>query len=362
MTINALQLEYFQCYEDAIIEFHPKFNVIIGTSDKGKSSIIRAIKWAIENQPNSDWLSSFADKGKACSSAIEFQEETYVLRRKKGVKNTYSYADEVGEEHDPEAFRKDVPDEIRAITRMDKRNIKSQHDPYFMFQDSSGAVARSLNKAVGNDDINIFFKRVDSIIDSSKRESNRLEGEIKQNQEQVDSLSYVKKASETIIFIDKLLSNRKAATKERESIQQTIDAIEKAKNEKARHKEFLKIEPQYDKIKSLLVKINDIKKEKKGLTDLVETLESDIEFKKEAADYLLVATEPYQKLRTLLIEIKEARQERLEITDIVNDINERKTYSQTVKKELIKLNSQYVDMLKEAKICPTCGQSTEEIE
>ena len=52
--INTLQIEGFQSHDSTEIELSKGVNVIIGSSDSGKSSIIRACKWAFQNRPQSD--------------------------------------------------------------------------------------------------------------------------------------------------------------------------------------------------------------------------------------------------------------------------------------------------------------------
>ncbi len=38
MRINQIHLKNFRCYEDVSIEFHPRFNVLVGINGTGKTS------------------------------------------------------------------------------------------------------------------------------------------------------------------------------------------------------------------------------------------------------------------------------------------------------------------------------------
>ena len=48
---KGLEIENFESHKDTQIDFDNGVNAIIGTSDSGKSSIRRAIEWAIHNRP-----------------------------------------------------------------------------------------------------------------------------------------------------------------------------------------------------------------------------------------------------------------------------------------------------------------------
>lgn len=43
MRIDQLRLQNFRCFEDQTFNFHPQFNLLIGTNGKGKSSLIQAL-------------------------------------------------------------------------------------------------------------------------------------------------------------------------------------------------------------------------------------------------------------------------------------------------------------------------------
>ncbi|WP_035425703.1 AAA family ATPase, partial [Halalkalibacterium ligniniphilum] len=61
-TINTVRLENFQSHLDTSIDFSTGLNVIVGQSDSGKTSILRAIRWVLYNQPRgTDFMRVGAD-------------------------------------------------------------------------------------------------------------------------------------------------------------------------------------------------------------------------------------------------------------------------------------------------------------
>lgn len=53
VKISSIELHNFQSYENTKIDLSPGFNVIVGESRQGKSTILRAIRWVATNKPNS---------------------------------------------------------------------------------------------------------------------------------------------------------------------------------------------------------------------------------------------------------------------------------------------------------------------
>ena len=47
--IKSLHIQNFQSHKKTTLKFHKGINVVIGQSDSGKSAIIRALNWTINN-------------------------------------------------------------------------------------------------------------------------------------------------------------------------------------------------------------------------------------------------------------------------------------------------------------------------
>ena len=54
--ITKVHLENFQSHKNTSLEFDRGLNVILGNSDSGKTAILRAIKWALYNEPQGDYF------------------------------------------------------------------------------------------------------------------------------------------------------------------------------------------------------------------------------------------------------------------------------------------------------------------
>ncbi len=76
--IQRVLIQGFQSHEDTCIEFDKNFNVITGASNAGKTSVFRAILWAIDNKPLG---TDFIMAGKpSCKVRVVYDDGTFIER------------------------------------------------------------------------------------------------------------------------------------------------------------------------------------------------------------------------------------------------------------------------------------------
>jgi len=52
MYIRRIEILNFQCHGKLALDFGPGLNAIVGESDKGKTAVLRAVRWVLFNQPD----------------------------------------------------------------------------------------------------------------------------------------------------------------------------------------------------------------------------------------------------------------------------------------------------------------------
>jgi len=52
MVVEKITIKNFQSHEETELQFSSGVNVIVGSSDSGKSAILRALKWVVQNKPS----------------------------------------------------------------------------------------------------------------------------------------------------------------------------------------------------------------------------------------------------------------------------------------------------------------------
>jgi len=142
MFIN-LKIRNFQPHGRFTIDLDPHVTTIVGPSDRGKSSIIRALRWLCTNQPAGN---AHIKEGKKFSAVRLKVDDNVIIRKRSASKNTYSLN---GEEF--KSFGSDVPDSIAKLLNLGPVNFQQQHDSPFWLSDTAGQVSRSLNAVVDLD-------------------------------------------------------------------------------------------------------------------------------------------------------------------------------------------------------------------
>ncbi|GAB6932166.1 AAA family ATPase [Calditerricola satsumensis] len=109
-AIRRVVIENFQSHERSELEFSPGLNVIVGPSDSGKSAIVRALRWALFNQPRgSDFVRAGAD---SCRVTVCFDDGTVIVRERTAARNRYRVRTPDGREQVFEGFGTGVPDAV----------------------------------------------------------------------------------------------------------------------------------------------------------------------------------------------------------------------------------------------------------
>jgi DNA repair ATPase RecN len=135
--IEQIRIKNFQAHEDLTIEMD-RVVTLTGPSDVGKSSAIRALRWAALNVP----VSSLIRDG-AKQASVELIVDGRKIVRSRGSENAYRL-----DEQEYKAFRTDVPDAIAKLLNMTEVNFQGQHDPIYWFSSTAGDVSRQLNAVV----------------------------------------------------------------------------------------------------------------------------------------------------------------------------------------------------------------------
>jgi len=140
-VIDSLHVENFQSHKYTKLELSRGINVIVGSSDSGKTALIRALRWLICNRPQGQefqsswggptWVEIVAD-GVIITRTRSSSDNLYLLK----ARDTSKFA----------ALRGDVPQEIAQALNINEINLQQQFDMPFLLNESPGVVAQHFNK------------------------------------------------------------------------------------------------------------------------------------------------------------------------------------------------------------------------
>lgn len=201
--LDSIRLENFQSHKDTLIEFSPHVNVITGPSSNGKSSIMRGVRWVMENRPSGAGFVSYWNRDKK-GNPVDF---TRVTMEKNGVKiSRFKDADSNGYSVGENVFGAmgtDVPDLVGSTLQLTELNVQKQLDPHFLLSLSAGDVAKYLNGLVNLSLIDEVMSKADSDIRKNKADILTAETAKDKAVKDLVGLSWVEKAEKLLATYDK---------------------------------------------------------------------------------------------------------------------------------------------------------------
>ena len=124
--IDFVNVVNFQIWEDVTIELED-FNVIKGSSNSGKSSLVRAINMVLNN----DWHKSWLRQGEKDSTVeIHFTDGTFI-RRTRGSQNLVEIKLKDEDSNTWSGFGNTYPEEVLRFLSISEENCSYQFDQHF---------------------------------------------------------------------------------------------------------------------------------------------------------------------------------------------------------------------------------------
>lgn len=292
--IDRIQLQNFQSHEDATIELAPMLTTIVGPSDSGKSSIIRALRWVFLNEPAGTQYMRVGTQDTFV--LITYTDGSSILRARSKSANYYVLKDSEGETTRLEGFGQNVPVEVEEFSGIHKIgisgkdaiavNLSEQLENAFLLGEKASVRAEAISKLAGTDTID----RAHTIAGKDKFTANRdisqlilREQELLAQMEQYDDLETEKIQ---IDHFELLLERIEAKEKELLPLQQL-----KAKYTFVNHRilEEQKTLEQYESLETLVHMVERIElfdDKRQNLSYLFHRMESNDAQTKKGSDIL----------------------------------------------------------------------------
>lgn len=274
--IEILTIDNFQSHKKTTLALHPNVNVIVGSSDSGKSAILRAFNWLLKNRPAGDSYRS--NWGGITHVGLLLNSETDIAHTRTDKEGKYSING-----LELKATGTEPPEEIKnALQFDDELNIQYQHDSPFGLSFTSGEMAKLLNRIANIDKIDTGL----SEIEKQKRRNNST---LTHNQEQLEAKNKLLDAVPDLVMMEENLSEleEKFSTFEENrmeyqklimlsmEIEEKDKVVQQYKNVDKAEKRFIKINKNYSEWNDLCIKysansflINDIIKTKDILKNI----------------------------------------------------------------------------------------------
>lgn len=194
--ISKIIIKGYQRHKHLVLELDPGVTTIVGSTDQGKSAVLRALRWVCLNKPRGDDFINW--EGARC--AVTIRVEDHKITRAKGKdENTY-----IMDGKDLNAIGNDVPRDVMDILRIAPENFQEQHDPHFWISLPPPEVSRRLNEVV---DLSVIDTTLSNLATSLRKTNaekevvqERLDGATKERRD----LKYIKDAHTDLKEVERL--------------------------------------------------------------------------------------------------------------------------------------------------------------
>jgi len=346
--LKEIKLNYFQPHKQSELPLHEGLNVITGSSDAGKSSIIRALRWVYENRPLGDSIKNWNYSEKETSVSIKTFED-YVISKTRNGTNSYSLG-----KKEFDVTKTEVPQEVTDTLNLSDCNIQLQHESYFLLDESPGERAKIINELSGLDIIDKIFKNLNSKILSTKRDISSEESNIKSLTEDIEKLTYLDAVDVTLSSIESLLIKSKELWENISSVSGYIGVIQLIregikKTEKLRSlekpaRELLGKIEDYQESDRKLNEVKSIVHNIKKIRELIQIDQEWLEIEKPTIDLL----KKIEESKSLSIKINAINS----LVENIHNIGKERGKKENL---LASLNEKYEAFVKKNKLCPLCG-------
>ena len=212
--LKSIELKGFENTLNSKLEFVEGINVITGVTNSGKSSVVKAIQWLVENEPSGDGF-LYNKEIIPCQVIGEFDND--IIEKYKDEKEHFY---KINNKDVYTALRQNVPEQIKEITKFSEMNIQSQFDKFFLLQDTSGEVARKLNSIINLSVMDNSIKKVKSKVYQKSKDIEYLENETIKLKDDLKKYDWLDNVEILINNIDKNYNLFEANNKKIESLKE----------------------------------------------------------------------------------------------------------------------------------------------
>lgn len=332
--IKTIHINNFQCHESKRIDLNEGITVITGSSDTGKSAIIRAVQWLRTNRPRGTaFLRSGAEN---CSVTIKTDRGT-VKRFRTKQENGY-----IVDGKKLVAVGTGVPIEATKILGLSDLNVQMQHDPPFLLTLSPGDVGKTLNEYADLSEVDSLLQELNKRSSATKRkltdteqEATRLDVSLKI----FESLPVLTGKQEAIYDLERVACN---LVLKRTECGQHISRIDDLEKQAGSFASVPKLEEKRDRTFAVLQRLSERLVKNSRIEALLQGIEEHT-----ADARICVPAEKLDHLEKLFAERKKLTEETKWMSDCLLRISAQLQEQQEAVGEL--------EQLPKEAVCPTCG-------
>lgn len=342
--IKTLAIQNFQSHQDTVLEFDNGVNLITGQSDSGKTAILRALNWVINNKPAGD---SFRSNWGGDTGVALVLDNGKVFREK-GKKNLYRLGKTLFE-----SFGQDVPEEISKAINVKDINFQQQLDAPFLLSNSSGEVARQLNDIVDLMVIDTSLFNIGKMIRQNNQSLNAEKTQLENLQTELEKYNYLDQLEKDIGKIEKQEQIREESNHSQVELIGLLVKAGELQTEIKDTEKILKAEGEVRDVELLIDQKDVWIEQMQGIQELGTTISHKAKAMQEISAILL-AEKQMDSLLMLIEKQEETARQSVTLNSLMDKICDEETGVVSAEDRIYEMENEYDSTMPER--CPLCGQ------
>lgn len=208
MKLASIALRNFQSHSDTRISLHPGFNVIVGSSDSGKSSLVRMINWVRLNRPLG--FGYLRHGGKQIDTEIAFDNGSVVQRERSKSVNKYTTttvgSDGLPSKSTASVVGTDVPDSVASLFDLADYNVRGQHYGPYLLGEPAPVAAKKLHDISGIGEVDDAIAATKPLIAEANRAVDTGKANLKSLQQEMERLAHTELLSDGVVAAKAMLA------------------------------------------------------------------------------------------------------------------------------------------------------------
>lgn len=254
--ISSIRIQNRQSHSDTTVHLHPGINVIVGRGTSGKSAIIRALRWPLENTSGTSQISRWImrePKGKSKDLVLD-GETAVTITKPQGTLRRFRNPDANGYEVNGKTLKAvgtGVPEEVQAFFNLSDINIQGQHDAPFLISLPGSQVSAYLNRVVGIEEINTYMKVTASCLKKSKDKVTQLQAEQEADQKTLEALGWIDGIQASLDALDQLDADKKLKETRLQGVCHLVGSLEAEHTKKGQASKVARLSEAFQEVKKL---------------------------------------------------------------------------------------------------------------
>ena len=350
--ITKVRLKNFQAHKNRVLEFTEGVNIIRGSSDAGKSAIIRAMIACITGK---DFNSAYQTWGTNGPMEVTIEIDGHVITRGRDAKSNYYILD--GKKF--AALRGECPKEISEIFNIGADQLNSQYESFYLLSETAGGVAKKIQAICDLDSIARISKVSTKAVSDATTEERIIErklSDLEPRLQKLDDVIILRRRYQRLVERGEYLQEQEATLSSYEKLKAGYEKLVVYENLAA----AASLRPDLDQCVELLTSIKNKRSEREQLIRLqknVERLSMKIEKAAKAESTLKENKSIFVEIQKMQKSLQENEKRMKNFENLKVKYEKTTKVFEKAKKELKNLYIEREELFKEIKICPLCGAS-----